>query len=183
MFKVIDSEQTPATDIIKDVDGFIKDNRDFIEEYLEFSRELSNAIGLAANQSSYNGERVMKRMFSKRTLLSKEWSIVINPVIIEKGGMVREKTEGCLTWGTDKYVVADRHYKVTVEYYDIDGKKHTEEFKGFDAQVWQHEINHLDGVEERIESRSYEENIPLKVGNNDRCPCGSGIKFKKCCRE
>jgi len=22
-----------------------------------------------------------------------------------------------------------------------------------------------------------------KIGNNDRCPCGSGIKYKKCCRD
>ena len=21
---------------------------------------------------------------------------------------------------------------------------------------------------------------PLKIGRNDRCPCGSGVKFKKC---
>ncbi len=24
---------------------------------------------------------------------------------------------------------------------------------------------------------------PPKVGRNDRCPCGSGRKFKKCCLE
>lgn len=23
--------------------------------------------------------------------------------------------------------------------------------------------------------------VPLKVGRNDNCPCGSGLKFKKCC--
>lgn len=23
--------------------------------------------------------------------------------------------------------------------------------------------------------------VPLKTGRNDACPCGSGLKFKKCC--
>ena len=22
---------------------------------------------------------------------------------------------------------------------------------------------------------------PIKVGRNDKCPCGSGLKYKKCC--
>jgi len=23
--------------------------------------------------------------------------------------------------------------------------------------------------------------VPIKIGRNDGCPCGSGHKFKKCC--
>ena len=39
---------------------------------------------------------------------------------------------------------------------------------------------------ERITSREREQapgprTAPGKVGRNDPCPCGSGLKFKKCC--
>ena len=23
--------------------------------------------------------------------------------------------------------------------------------------------------------------VPLRVGRNDECPCGSGLRYKKCC--
>jgi preprotein translocase subunit SecA len=36
-----------------------------------------------------------------------------------------------------------------------------------------------------ISGRNYREDEPdrasLHVGRNDRCPCGSGLKFKQCC--
>ena len=39
-----------------------------------------------------------------------------------------------------------RPYKIDLEYYDINGNKHLETFKGFSATVLSHEIDHLDGI-------------------------------------
>lgn len=35
----------------------------------------------------------------------------------------------------------------------------------------------------RVDGRWYfvDPTVPLKAGRNDPCPCGSGLKFKKCC--
>ena len=62
-------------------------------------------------------------------------------------------------------------------------KKKKETFTGFTAQVIQHEIDHIDGIEEELYPKG-EGALHIsneKVGRNDPCPCGSGKKFKKCC--
>ena len=46
----------------------------------------------------------------------------------------------------------------------------------------QHEIDHLNGM--RILDRAQELTIRRdkpKIGRNEKCPCGSGKKYKKCC--
>ena len=45
---------------------------------------------------------------------------------------------------------------------------------GWDAQVYQHEMDHLDGIAEKFSQDD-------KIGRNDPCKCGSGKKYKKCC--
>ena len=91
--------------------------------------------------------------------------------------------EGCLTW-PGKKIVADRYPLVTATYFTIDGEYvNGEEFAAFDAQVFQHEYDHLDGIVEKMvnnDFRTYRRESP-KVGRNDPCPCGSGKKYKKCC--
>jgi peptide deformylase len=79
-------------------------------------------------------------------------------------------------------VKADRYFKVDVEFHTPDGEFHQETHTGFDAQVWQHELNHINGVEEEI---IILKNAPAmqKFGRNDKCPCGSGKKLKQCCIE
>lgn len=39
-----------------------------------------------------------------------------------------------------------RPYKMTIKYYDAEGKEHTEDLEGFPATVLSHELDHLDGV-------------------------------------
>jgi uncharacterized protein YchJ len=90
-----------------------------------------------------------------------------------------------LTWGSDKIIIADRYGSLDIDYYDIDGEYRKERVTDeWIAQIWQHEINHLDGVEERIVDKMP---VPVtykrkhdKIGRNEPCPCGSGMKYKKC---
>lgn len=63
---------------------------------------------------------------------------------------------------------------IDTEYINLEGKKIYRTFDGFQAQVFQHECNHIDGVPEHFEGEK-------KVGRNEPCVCGSGRKFKKCC--
>jgi len=185
-FNIIHDQQTPRVDLITDVKKYIefKDNKEVIDEFLKYATGITHrgldGIGLAANQCSLNGERFMERMFAKMDLKTKEWEVIINPIIVNLGGKIDNKKELCLTWGMEQMVVADRYYKVIAEYYDIHGMKHTVEESGFKAQLWQHEVNHLDGVEELLKSSKNYSSRSL-VGRNDLCPCGSGKKYKKCC--
>jgi len=151
--------------------------------------------GLAANQLAKDGERIMERICLIRNNECRSWFVAINPSIIKKS---KEKTkgnkEGCLTW-PKKTILADRYNSVTVSFTDLDNKPKIIEAEGFEAFVWQHEINHLDGVSERVfnpktgrlSGLSKENEIATirlrdkKIGLNKPCLCGSGKKYKKCC--
>lgn len=72
--------------------------------------------------------------------------VFINPVIIKSSKTKKAmRGEGCLSvrfiYGTTK-----RSEKVTVKAYDEHGKEFIMEGKGLLAQIFQHEIDHLNGV-------------------------------------
>ena len=68
-----------------------------------------------------------------------------------------------------------------VTYKDINGENHFDTIWGFQAQIFQHEIDHLLGVEEKIVDRDYKLPIVKEPQRNDKCLCGSGKKYKHCC--
>lgn len=181
-FEIIPNEQTPAVPktIFSDVKVFIEHYRKELDAFLEFAQTQENAVGLAANQCSLNGERFLLPVFALRNVKTNEWRLIIAPHIDNYMGLQLWKAEGCLTW-KNKVVAAIRYQAIDVDYTDMDGVDHFGEFfKGFEAQIWQHEINHLNGVEEDVRDW-FEEPAPPKINRNDPCPCGSGKKYKKCC--
>ena len=60
-----------------------------------------------------------------------------------------ETIEGCKTW-VGKDIIAERHQAIVVEYENIAGEKIKRHILGFEAQIFQHEINHLNGIEEVV---------------------------------
>lgn len=72
--------------------------------------------------------------------------VFINPVIIKKSKETKWiPGEGCLSvrW---IYGTAKRHKQATVRAYDETGKVFTLSGSGLLAQIFQHEIDHLDGI-------------------------------------
>lgn len=78
----------------------------------------------------------------------------INPVIVSRSAKKRRVTEGCLTY-PGQFWTTPRHTWVDVTWDDRFGRGHSERAHGLKAQMWQHEIDHLDGVllPERLGSR------------------------------
>ena len=180
---VIPNQQTPKVPEIEDIELFFFQNIKQLQEFKDYACTRFDAAGLAANQVSLNDYRFMVRAFAFKRFYDQEavWRLIIDPVITEYIGIKEIKCEGCLTW-KGKVIVAERSRAVRVNYYNEIGE-HTigEIYKGFEAQVWQHETNHLNGVEEQVEERSFIEPKPISVGRNDKCPCGSNLKYKNCC--
>ena len=183
---VIPNQQTPKVPEIENIELFFIQNIKRLQEFKEYAFGKFNAVGLAANQCSFDGERFMVRVFALREINDNgnpqgNWRLIIDPHITEYIGIKEIKTEGCLTW-KGKVIVAERSRAVKVRYFNEIGEHITGEiYKGFDAQVWQHEINHLNGVEERVEERDFIEPKAISVGRNEPCPCNSGKKYKHCC--
>lgn len=180
-FNVIPDQQTPELAMIQDefIGEYINMYRKRLLAFLEYAKTRNDAVGLACNQVALDENRFIVRAFAIRNTVTKEWSLVIDPIITKYVGIKEIKAEGCLTW-KGRLIVAERSRAVNVSYYDIDGNFHEETHKGFDAQIWQHEVNHLNGIEEDVRE-NFTEPKPIEVGRNEPCPCGSNLKYKHCC--
>lgn len=69
----------------------------------------------------------------------------INPVITKYEGKVEEDFEGCLSI-KDVYGKVPRHTKVRVKALDIQGREFRVTAEGFLARIFQHEIDHTNGI-------------------------------------
>lgn len=78
--------------------------------------------------------------------------VYINPVITKMTGktLFNEACESCLFIrdGVKVYYagLVNRPYKIEVEYYDIKGIKKSKEIEGFEATIFCHEYDHLNGI-------------------------------------
>ncbi len=71
--------------------------------------------------------------------------IYINPVMVKMSRTKKEKHEGCLSI-REKWGIVARAEKVTVRAYDEKNRQFTRGASGFLAHVFQHEMDHLDGI-------------------------------------
>jgi len=187
VFKIITGEQTPEVAELENPKEWIKENQELINDFLSYAKKNPYAIGLAANQLSKDDARFSERMFCSKAKGEGDgkWQVFINPKVVKKYGEPQSRTEGCLTWPKKK-VLAQRHLRVDVEWWNVDGTQESKELVGWEAQVWQHEQDHLDGIEEEIVQNNHLTVKSTKIGRNEPCPCGKtkdgkSVKYKKCC--
>lgn len=81
----------------------------------------------------------------------KEFDLVlINPVITDFTGKEKELWEGCISAGNegkaDLFAKVPRYEQIKIKYTDENGKACKKSLKGLEAQVVQHEVDHLKGV-------------------------------------
>lgn len=74
--------------------------------------------------------------------------IIINPKIISQSEelIYVGEGEGCLSVNREVEGIVPRHARITLEYYDFEGNKKTIRAREDLAIVFQHEIDHLDGI-------------------------------------
>jgi len=181
IFQLILNEQTPALPLMVAPERWIQENSDLLKSFLAYTVKRGDAVGLAANQLSLDGERLKSRFFAMQK--NEKWCVVVDPHIMDRRGIPETEYEGCLTW-PGKKIIAERFPGITASYYDINGEYvQSEDFDGFEAQVFQHEYDHLEGVVEKMVGSDYQtfRNEVPEIGRNEPCPCGSGRKYKKCC--
>jgi peptide deformylase len=118
---------------LKRIDGQVKEIADRMTEVMY----VNKGIGLAAPQIG---------ILSKIIIVDfgKGLRVLINPEMIEgEGETVME--EGCLSLPTIE-VSVKRMEKVFVKGRDLQGKEVSLELFGFPGRVYQHEIDHLNGI-------------------------------------
>jgi peptide deformylase len=74
-----------------------------------------------------------------------EPTVVINPEITWASVEMEKDWEGCLSLPGIRGLVA-RHQKIKVNYFSQSGEAIETEYSGFIARVFQHELDHLNGI-------------------------------------
>lgn len=105
-------------------------------------------IGLAATQINEPVRLAIIHMPGTRNRYNQEIEIPLTVCVNPRLQVLHHRKEGywegCLSLpGLRGYVERPAH--VCVDYLDLDGVRHSQEFRGFAATVCQHEFDHLDG--------------------------------------
>ncbi|MFA6369265.1 MAG: peptide deformylase [Candidatus Shapirobacteria bacterium] len=140
------------TEEIKNVDKKLESEINELEKML---RAGDNAAGLAAPQIGLS-----KRFFGSKELGKGEVKVFINPKIekiygdkvfpklVDENGKEEDFLEGCLSF-PGFYGTVKRFLKIDVSWDEIEKGKLVRKNKslgGFEAIVWQHESDHLEGI-------------------------------------
>jgi peptide deformylase len=144
--KILRTKSKPVQKIDKKIIELIKDLKETLKAQVE-----PEGVGLAAPQIGKNF-----RMFVIWPDPTSEIKVVINPEIEkiskstnaptkEKAKKHKKIMEGCLSL-PNYYTPLSRFFSIKIRYRDENWKEHEDQYEGVDAQIVQHEIDHLNGI-------------------------------------
>ena len=138
---------------------------------LAMARAWTDSVGLAAIQVGVPIRFAIWRPKGK----PETW--LVNPEIVEASESIQFHGEGCLSV-PGRWFQTWRYGRIKF-LNDVDGRGRKEVFEltGLEAFIVQHEIDHMDGILCGARLKK-----PTDPGPNESCPCGSGRKWKRCCR-
>lgn len=151
------------------------DANDFASTLVETCKK-QNGLGLSANQCGFP-----YRVFVMGS--GDEYIACFNPKVISAEGE-SHMAENCLSFPLLQLRIT-RPKRITVEYQDWNGEKHTATFDGLTARVFLHELDHMDGIVytsrvkplalqsgikklEKIKRKYFNPNMMKKILNGDQ---------------
>ena len=148
-------------------------------------------IGLVAAQIGWTiqaGIIRIPQVKTKHIETQREFSLdYINPKILSYGEVIIVRKEGCLSFPETR-VDTLRAKSIRVSYIDVNkrrwlfwrGKRVTVTLEGLPALVMQHGVDNMNGVL-FFDKKMAPVSSGKKISRNQKCPCGSNVKYKKCC--
>lgn len=116
--------------------------QELIDDMIETCKDF-NAVGIAAPQV-YQSFQIFILMFKPHPHCRSEPMVIINPKIISYGKKVISEWEGCLSIPGIRGKVS-RHASILVTYQDGNEKRVRTRLKDYNARIFQHEFDHLQG--------------------------------------
>lgn len=146
--KTIDGDLEYLRQVSADVDFDKDDYLDYIDKLKEYCSK--NVVYAMAPVQIGIPKRIIYMKNTKPDMENNEdfsydeERVYINPIITKKVGKTKflEGCESCL----DYVGVVERPYKIEISYYDRFGNKKNDILEGFEATVFSHEFDHLNGV-------------------------------------
>ena len=117
-------------------------DRHFISKTLVENMFHHDGVGLSANQIGMD----VRAFAMVRDIEYNDVIVCFNPRIVSRSNECVWCEEGCLSF-PDQFINVQRPDKITVKYEDEDGKDHKISLSGFTARVFQHEFDHLNGID------------------------------------
>jgi peptide deformylase len=121
-----------------DIEELTEAHKQLIKDMFDTMRDAPG-VGLAGPQVG-----VMERIFVYEAS-EEDSGVLINPKIVERSEEIQTDDEGCLSL-PGLYYPVERSYSIVVEGRDGEGNPVTIEAEDYKARIFQHEIDHLDGV-------------------------------------
>lgn len=114
-----------------------KEDRAIAEDLLDTLRaHRDHCVGMAANM--IGEQKAIIAIVEGNRLTA-----MLNPEVVKKSPKTYKTVEGCLSIPGEREV--ERHDWIEVKYRDMDWYKEKRKFTGFEAEIIQHELDHLEG--------------------------------------
>ncbi len=111
--------------------------------YATVRDSLTRGVGIAAPQVGILKKIIWVQRFDKD---EEPFEVYFNPEIKKYSEMKQDVLEGCLSIPNVREITHDRSYAIFLEYDDRKGDHKCEMIEAFTAVIFQHEIDHLDGI-------------------------------------
>ena len=104
---------------------------------------MSLGVGIAAPQVGILKNIIWVQRFDKENF---PFEVYFNPVIVEYSEQKQTFKEGCLSIPDRTETLNNRAYSIKLTYDTMDGIEKNETVEGFTSVIFQHEIDHLNGI-------------------------------------
>ncbi len=110
--------------------------------YATVTDSATLGVGIAAPQIGINKRIILVQRFDK---VDNPFEAYLNPYIVQTTKFTEKMVEGCLSVDSIRAEVV-RPYAIMINYTTPSGCSHTELVEGYTARIFQHEIDHLNGI-------------------------------------
>lgn len=104
---------------------------------------MSLGVGIAAPQVGILKNIIWVQRFDKDNF---PFEVYLNPVITSYSNQTQAFREGCLSIPNRTDTLFNRAYSINLKYNTVDGSEKKETVEGFTSVIFQHEIDHLNGI-------------------------------------
>jgi peptide deformylase len=111
--------------------------------YRTVTDSMSLGVGIAAPQVGILKNIIWVQRFDKENF---PFEVYLNPKIIKYSENKQVYKEGCLSIPNRSDTLNTRAYSILIEYDTMEAEHVTETVEGFTSVIFQHEIDHLNGI-------------------------------------
>lgn len=111
--------------------------------YTTVRDSISMGVGIAAPQVGILKNIIWVQRFDKENL---PFEVYLNPKITKYSEETQTVREGCLSIPDRSETLNSRSKEILIEYDTMEGTHQTETVEGFTSVIFQHEIDHLNGI-------------------------------------